>query len=296
MKKPNVSVIINTYNGGDFICDSVQSVLDQTYKNLELIVWDNASTDNTEEIIKKFRDRRIRYFKSKNFYKLYKSRDLAIEQTKGNFVAFLDVDDWWHKKKIEYQINLFRDDNVSIVSCDYQIINQRKYKKKIISYRIKKNFDPINFFLKKYNIGFSTLMIRKSIYTKELSFNKDYEVIGDFDFVLKSLQYHKLANINKVLSYYRWHGDNLSIKKFDINIVELDHWIEKLDTNSLIKKKKNFIYFKDKLNFLKTISSKKNFLIYDCFKFFFNTKNILIKIKIFVIIMLPNYFIDKLRS
>ena len=97
-KQPLVSIIINCFNGQSYLKKSVSSILNQTYKNWEIIFWDNKSTDNSKKILKNFKDRRIKYFYSKKFNTLYKSRNLAIKKTKGNFVCFLDTDDFWKKK------------------------------------------------------------------------------------------------------------------------------------------------------------------------------------------------------
>ena len=95
---PKVSIIMNCHNGEKYLKKSISSVINQTYKNWELIFWDNKSTDRSEKIFKDFKDKRLRYFKSKNYFKLYKARNKAIKKCRGKFIAFLDTDDWWLKK------------------------------------------------------------------------------------------------------------------------------------------------------------------------------------------------------
>ena len=106
--KPLVSVIMNCFNGEKFLNVSIKSVLAQTYKNIELIFWDNLSTDNSAKIINSFKDKRIKYFKASKFTSLYEARNLAIKKAKGEFITFLDTDDWWHKNKIKKQFNLYK--------------------------------------------------------------------------------------------------------------------------------------------------------------------------------------------
>ena len=101
MNSPLISVVINCYNGEKYLLKSIKSILGQTYKNWEIIFWDNCSTDNSKKILKNFKDKRIKYFKSKIFTSLYAARNMAIKKTKGEYVAFLDTDDWWHKKKLQ---------------------------------------------------------------------------------------------------------------------------------------------------------------------------------------------------
>ena len=106
--KPLVSVIMNCHNGSKFLEQSIDSIISQTYKNWELIFWDNVSQDDSKKIINKFSDNRIKYFKSKKFNRLYKSRNLAIQNAKGEFISFLDTDDLWQKDKLEKQMNFFQ--------------------------------------------------------------------------------------------------------------------------------------------------------------------------------------------
>ena len=106
MFEPLISVVINCYNGEKFIDKSIQSVLRQTYNKWELVFWDNASSDNSSKIYNTYKksDKRLKYFRSAVHEKLYKARKRAIEKCKGEYFAFLDVDDWWEEKKLEIQI------------------------------------------------------------------------------------------------------------------------------------------------------------------------------------------------
>ena len=90
---PLVSIIMNCFNGEKYLNESVESIIQQSYKNWELIFWDNDSQDDSKKIINKISDDRIKYFKSKKFNRLYKSRNLAIQNAKGEFISFLDISD-----------------------------------------------------------------------------------------------------------------------------------------------------------------------------------------------------------
>ncbi len=128
-----VSVIINCFNSELFIEDSIKSVLNQTYKNFELIIFDNCSTDNTAKIIKTFKDTRIRYFKSEKKYILGKARDLAIKKSKNTWVAFIDSDDLWISTKLSEQVAYVNSNkNIGLVYTDFLYIDKG-------SYALKKN-------------------------------------------------------------------------------------------------------------------------------------------------------------
>ena len=106
-KKPLVSIIMNCLNGSKYLNEAIKSVLDQTYRNWEIIFFDNNSTDQSHLILQKYSEKRIKYFKSKITHTLYKARNLAIKKSKGDLIAFLDVDDWWTKDKLKKQVNFF---------------------------------------------------------------------------------------------------------------------------------------------------------------------------------------------
>ena len=126
--KPLVSVIMNSHNGEKFIKRSITSVLKQSYTRWELIFWDNCSQDNSKKIIKKFNDRRIKYFYSKNFFTLYKSRNLAIKKANGKYLCFLDVDDQWKYMKLEEQVRSLEELNLKFIYSNYLIKNKIKNK------------------------------------------------------------------------------------------------------------------------------------------------------------------------
>ena len=115
-----ISVIVNCYNGEKFLKDCIESILKQTYNNWEIIFWDNMSQDNSKKILESFKDERIRYFKTEKFTKLYEARNLAIKKARGDYITFLDVDDWWLPKKLEAQINIFKKDNT--ISMVYSVL------------------------------------------------------------------------------------------------------------------------------------------------------------------------------
>ena len=115
--KDLVSVIIPTYNRAGLIARSAKSVLNQTYKNLELIIVDDGSTDNTEEVVKTLDDERVIYIKQTN-QGACAARNNGIDHAKGEFIAFQDSDDVWHEDKLEKQIKCLRETGADIVLCN----------------------------------------------------------------------------------------------------------------------------------------------------------------------------------
>ena len=102
--KPLVSIIINCYNSDKYIKQTIDSVLTQTYDNWEVIFYDNASTDDTKEIISSYNNVNFRIFTSPINILLGAARNEAIKLANGEYIAFLDSDDYWHSSKLEKQI------------------------------------------------------------------------------------------------------------------------------------------------------------------------------------------------
>jgi glycosyltransferase involved in cell wall biosynthesis len=108
MQKKLVSIIVPTYNRADLIGETIQSVIDQTYKNWELIIVDDGSTDDSKNYITKFNDERIVYYAIEHCGILGKVRNVGISHAKGDYIAFLDSDDLWLPQKLEYQLTLLQ--------------------------------------------------------------------------------------------------------------------------------------------------------------------------------------------
>lgn len=124
MKKELISVVIPTYNRGFIIENSIRSVLNQTYKNIEVIIVDDGSTDNTEEVIKSINDKKIRYFKLKVNRGACYARNYGVSKAKGKYIAFQDSDDIFLPGKLEKQyVNLIKN-NSDLDFCRIRIVNK----------------------------------------------------------------------------------------------------------------------------------------------------------------------------
>jgi len=224
---PLVSVIINCHNGEKYLHEAIKSVLKQTYKNWEIIFWDNQSKDRSEKIVRSFKDKRIKYFRSKNFSSLYKARNLAIKKARGKFISFLDVDDFWVKTKLEKQIDLFKKNkNLSLVYSNVFILNNKNKSFKVFakdplpSGRITQNL------LDNYRMPVITTILKRSTFDK-MKFSNNYEIIGDFDFFTKLSLKGLFASIQEPLAFYRVHENNISRTKIDLFVREFNSWIYK---------------------------------------------------------------------
>ena len=121
---PLVSVVIPSYNHARYLGRALQSILDQTYTNWEAIVIDNHSTDKTDEVMTSFTDPRITYLKIHNKGIIAASRNVGIRAAKGEWIAFLDSDDWWTADKLQFCFDCIND-KVDLVYHDMGIVTDK---------------------------------------------------------------------------------------------------------------------------------------------------------------------------
>ena len=126
MKENLVSVIMPTYNCGKFIEETIKSVANQTYKNWELIIVDDCSKDNTEEIVNRYveRDSRIKYHRLETNQGAAVARTKAMKMARGSYMAFLDSDDLWKNDKLEKQINFMEENSYNFTCTAYEQIDE----------------------------------------------------------------------------------------------------------------------------------------------------------------------------
>lgn len=123
MEKNKVSIIMPSYNTAQYIRESIQSVLNQTYHNWELVIVDDCSTDNSDEVVASIKDDRIKYIKNEKNSGAAISRNRALREAKGKWIAFLDSDDLWMPEKLEKQIEFMEKNGYSVSYTNYEEID-----------------------------------------------------------------------------------------------------------------------------------------------------------------------------
>ena len=170
MTKSLVSIIIPTHNCGKYIKESIESVLNQTYRNFELIIVDDGSTDNTSDVLRSY-ENKIKYIYQKN-QGTCKARNVGLNTAKGEYIAFLDADDRWNPFKLEFQIKIMENiTRIGMLFTNYSTIDScSKY---IDHFVMEKSF-PI---FEEYKLNY------KSIFPEKLyiNLNIDEEIYGNYD-------------------------------------------------------------------------------------------------------------------
>ena len=208
-----VSIIMPSWNTARFIGESIQCVVDQTYSNWELIIVDDCSSDNTDEVVKPFlSDARIKYFKNEKNSGAALTRNRAMREAKGEWIAFLDSDDLWMPEKLEKQIE-FMDKHGYVLSFteyekigeDDQPLNIYVFGPNVVNKRKMYNYDYIGQLTMMYNAKHFGL-----IQIKDIKKNNDYAI---------RLQLYKKANtkaylLKENLAKYRVRKISISHDKF----------------------------------------------------------------------------------
>jgi len=289
--QPLVSVIMNCYNGEEYLNESIQSIVQQNYKNWEIIFWDNQSTDNSAKIFKSYQDKRFKYFYASSHTTLYKARNLAIEKSEGEFISFLDTDDTWSKQKLEIQIPYFNNADVGVVFSNLWVQSKKGKKKLYIKKKLPRG-KIYNELINSYTVGILTSVIRKIFYTKlQKKFDDRFLIIGDFDLFLRLSKMYIFESIQKPLAFYRLHGKNLSIVRKEREIQEFEIWLKEnksnLDDYQMKKLQKN-------IDYRKFINHKIDGKYKECIHILFHSQISLFNIKNLIILFTPTVILKQL--
>lgn len=215
LNPPVISIVLPTFNRAYCLDRAIGSVLSQTESCWELIIVDNHSTDNTLELIKSYDDCRIHHITFSNNGVVAASRNQGIKNCKGDFVAFLDSDDWWAPKKLEYALSALREgaDLVyhELYSIDFLPVSEKK--SQLIQSRglNEPAFDDLL-----YNgntILNSSVVVRRELMDSIGGFSEEPEIIAAEDYygwLMISQRTDKFVKLSEPLGYYWSGGDNLS--------------------------------------------------------------------------------------
>jgi len=216
-----VSIIMPAYNAEKYIANSINSVINQTFTNWELIIVDDGSTDNTSKIINKFviNDNRIFYYYQSN-KKQGKARNLAISKSKGKYLAFLDADDLWFSNKLSVQIEEINSTNVDLLFSNIDFINE--YSLPITNFKHIpyvgfiygiKGFEQMLEFNK---ISMPSVFVKKEVVISSGNFSETHDIqdVEDYHLWLQLLANgYKFYGSNKILACYRVQNESASNTK-----------------------------------------------------------------------------------
>ena len=208
-----VSVIIPYYRKREFISETIDSALDQSYKNLEIIIIYDDDNKTSLEFIKKIakKDNRIKIIENRDKMGAGESRNIGIFESNGKYIAFLDADDIWHLDKLKKQINFMEEYNYFISHTSYSIINENK---NIVGKRIAKNFFKLSELLKSCDIGTSTVVLHRNLIKSDIKF-ASLSTKEDFVLWLRILKNNvSIYGLNEDLTLWTKSKNSLSSSTF----------------------------------------------------------------------------------
>ena len=212
---PLFSVIIPNYNNAKYLSKAIDSVIHQTYRNWEIIIIDNHSIDGSDEIIQTYLSNNIRVYKIKNYGIIAASRNLGIGHSNGQWIAFLDADDWWMKDKLLSCVKILEKNQHDILYHDVWLINNTnkiRYWKRSWSQNLRNNSRS---HLIRYGntIVNSSVVVRKSAINLIGGISEERGCIGweDYDTWLRLAENQKsFCKVDGILGYYWYGGENVS--------------------------------------------------------------------------------------
>ena len=233
------TVIIPTYNRGKLIIDTLETVLNQSYRNFEIIVVDNYSTDNTDEVLQPYVDKGlIRYIKHDKNYERAKSRNTGMQNAKGDFLTLLDSDDFMYvdclKDAAEYALS---HPDIKVFQNKYELVNDKR--EKIYSYGFPSLENQYKALCSGNFMACIGGFLHREVYTK-IQFDTTRELTGseDYEYWFRVFAKYKVGRIDKVNSGVLQHeGRSVNFDTFDLMVKHKEYIVAMIRRHSSVKEK-----------------------------------------------------------
>lgn len=230
---PLVSICIPNYNNAQFISKCIQSALNQSYENIEVVVVDNCSTDNSWEVISKIKNKKLKIFSNSANIGMYPNFMRAAELSSGDFIKFICADDWLDKDFVSESLKHFINEDIAMVSSKQaKFFNENG---KIKGYRnvpckrthVASPNELFNYFLSNTNpIGNPTrVIIRKKVFYDYNGFDLDFRFCNDYELWMRISKKYRVAFIDKCLSYERKHN-NQATSSYSLNGGDVEYVVK----------------------------------------------------------------------
>lgn len=219
---PRVSVIMNCLDGEKHLASAMDSVMNQSFQDFEIVFWDNCSTDSSPEIAKSYKDK-VRYFRGEKKVPLGAGRNLAIAQARGEFIAFLDCDDLWEPTKLAKQIALFdKNPRLGLVTTDTEVFSGDKVMRRVFEGARPARGMVFSELIKRQWISMSSAIVRRKTLEDLVPgtgwsggwFDEELNVSEEADVFYRIAHDWELDYVDEPLTRWRVHGQNTTLRRF----------------------------------------------------------------------------------
>jgi len=207
-----VTVIIPTYNRAGTIAESVQSVLEQTHTNLEVLIVDDGSTDGTEAIIYEFSDERIIYVRLEKNGGVANARNVGVSMAKTDWIAFQDSDDIWHRDKLKKQMAYAKEHpEYALIYSKYKMFYPNGEERVMPAYPFEvMEGNMFKSLLERNVIDAPTILVKREEFMNAGGFDTEFNALEDWDFVIRFAKKNKIGYVEEVLMDSRVSSDGIS--------------------------------------------------------------------------------------
>lgn len=225
---PLVTVVINAYNGEKYLRQAIESVYAQSLQDFEIVLFDDASTDDTSKIAQSF-DHRLRYARSEQLLPLGEARNRALELARGKYLSFLDQDDLFLPMKLERQVAAFQGDVALVFSNSIRFWEGTGEEAPLYQSR-PVDGDAFRALLRWYYLSINTVMIRRDALPEDRNwwFPSSFRMCEEKDLFLRIAFRHPIAYVDAALAKYRIHGKNYSITNREVIAAEHNSILSRL--------------------------------------------------------------------
>jgi glycosyltransferase involved in cell wall biosynthesis len=305
-----IDVLLATYNGEKYLRCQLDSILNQTHKNIRLLINDDCSTDGTIEILKEYetKDNRVKVQYNEKNLGYIKNFENLLKRVENNYFALSDQDDFWMENKIEKSLDKLLKENADLVFTDLEVVdeNLKQIAPSLVKFmkmnkNIKKNHDYKLVFLRNCVTG-CTILSKKELINKYIPVPKEEPMVHDWWMALIISQIGKVVFLEEPTIKYRQHGNNqLGIYGMKNYIQDFDEYREKyidlklnqfklyIKNEHFFEKKELINLSKNAINYLENIKNKKYFNFRNLKTFFdlYNMEYFSMRLKTYLMLNLP---------
>ncbi|MCT2347464.1 glycosyltransferase family 2 protein [Bacillales bacterium AN1005] len=208
---PLITIFMPVYNTEKYIAESINSILNQTYKNFELLIIDDGSSDRSVEIIKSYKDNRVNLIRNEKNMGLPYTRNLGLKMAKGDYIAIMDSDDISDRERLERQLNiLLENNNISVVISNFKLLYSSGKRKKSGLPQFSPEEIKAQLLFRNYILNSSAMISKDFLLKNEITYHEDFFACQDYMFWIDCIKHGNIARDNYYLLEYRTGHENIT--------------------------------------------------------------------------------------